>query len=133
MMGPAPVAHNVAGQWAYSAQALSGMVFGSPITCDYDLIMQIPTTGPSFDGQYSQARLVCALNGPPMLVDFGGGDIVAGALDGDSVEFAFEESVLNTGTIDGDRMSGQVSVELVIQVDAQIDTVQVSGVWAAQR
>ena len=84
---------------------------------------------------YSNAVLSCALTSEtPQVVDFGGGDVVSGALARDSVRFDFDsETVRNSGTIDGDRMSGRVEVQLVVQVSSDIDTVLVVGDWTATR
>ncbi len=128
-MGPA-VPPDLTGTWSYVALGITG----DPLTCDYDLSMQIPQSGPMFTGLYSDAQLVCTLAGMTQLVDFGGGDVVGGALVADSVWFDFDsDRTHNAGTIAGDRMSGRLDIQLIVQVDAQLDTVQVVGDWTATR
>lgn len=127
-------APSVTGRWTYTANGLTAVFAGNPITCDYELVMDIPETGPTFEGFYSNARLMCTLTGSPQLVEFGGGDIVGGTLVGASVSFSFDsEAAHNTGTIMGDSMGGQVDIELIVQLDALIDTVHVKGAWTATR
>lgn len=134
IVAPQQPPNSVAGMWVYQALGLSGSFFGTPITCDYDLEMFIPGSGPSFVGTYNDARLICSLTGAPQLIDFGGGDIVSGSLDGNKVTFDVDsETIHNSGTLVGDSMSGQVEVELVVQVNSQIDTVLVVGGWSAIR
>ena len=54
-MGPA-VPPDLTGTWSYVAPSLSGDYLGDPLTCDYELSMQIPQSGPMFTGRYSNAR-----------------------------------------------------------------------------
>ncbi len=134
MMAPATPAPTVTGNWTYEALGLSGTVFGGPLTCDYGLEMFIPGSGATFVGIYSQARLFCSLTGTPELIDFGQGNIVSGSLIGNQVMFDIDsETIHNTGTLVGDGMSGQVEIQLVVQVDSSIDTVVVAGAWTATR
>jgi len=134
MTGPPEPPASVAGSWAYEALGLTGSFFGTPIMCDYDLDMFIPGSGASFVGTYSDSRLFCNLTGEPQLIDFGEGDIVGGSLLGDQVQFDVDtETIRNTGTLRGDEMSGQVEIQLVVQVSSQIDTVLVVGGWTATR
>ena len=133
VVGPV-AAPSVTGSWIYTAHGLTAVFMGDPMTCDYDLIMDIPQTGPTFAGSYRNAQLVCTLSGKSQLVDFGGGDIVGGSLVADSVRFDFDsERAHNAGTVVADRMSGQIDIELIVQVDQQIDTVHVMGAWTATR
>jgi len=116
------------------AQDLSGVAFGGPLTCDYLLEMDLLATGQMFEGPYRQSSLVCHFSGQAHLVSLGQGQIVDGSMSGDQVRFDIDaESAHNRGTIEGDQMGGQVEVELVIQQDLQIDTVQVVGDWSATR
>lgn len=134
MTAPMAPPNTVMGSWAYQAFGLTGQFFGEQVTCDYDLQMFLPGSGASFVGIYENARLFCNLTGEPQLVDLGGGDIVGGSLVGDEVRFDMDsETIHNVGTLNGDVMSGQVEIELVVQVNSQIDTVAVVGGWTATR
>lgn len=125
----------VSGTWAYAAPELTGEFFGDPVTCQYELEMTIESSGSAFTGLYRSALMLCDLfGGEPQLVEAGGGRVVAGSLRGNQVEFDFDSRTIhNRGTWSGDRMSGQVDVQLVIQHNAQIDTILVTGPWGATR
>ena len=134
-LAPEAAPPTVAGEWSYAAPALSGSFEGSPVACEYGLRMTLGgVAGPTFTGSYREALLVCDLFGAPQLVDVGEGLVVAGSLEGRAVQFDFDsETIRNTGTISGDDMSGQVSIQLVVQHDRDIDTILVTGAWSASR
>ncbi|MCG8467147.1 MAG: hypothetical protein MJB57_02925 [Gemmatimonadetes bacterium] len=132
--GPLFEPANITGGWSYVANDLIGTFLASPVECDYTLDMFLPGTSATFLGTYENAQLLCDLNGQTQLVDFGQGTVVGGTLSGNRISFNLDaETVRNTGTVDGNWMGGQVDVDLVIQMDARIDTILVTGGWSATR
>ena len=132
-LGPEPAAPSIVGSWAYVATGLQGTIFDQPITCDYELQMQLSGAS-TFSGIYRDSRLVCVVFGQTELVGLGDGRIVAGAFDGSNVAFDMDaESIHNSGRLSGDRMEGDVEIVLVVQHESDIDTTLVTGRWYADR
>ncbi|MFV1987085.1 MAG: hypothetical protein ACC682_07375, partial [Gemmatimonadota bacterium] len=91
-------------------------------------------SGSAFSGIYDHALLTCFLFGEDQVVDGGGGDIVGGILTGNDVQFDVDtDNIRNTGTLVAEGMSGDVSIQLIIQRFSAIDTVEIAGTWSASR
>lgn len=134
LMGPSPADLTLDGTWQYVASDLSGSVFGEDVDCVYGFQMTLEVTGVSFDGEYRNALMTCMLFGESQVVDGGGGDIVSGSRSGTAVQFDVDtERIRNTGVLSAGLMSGDVTIELIVQRDALIDTIIVSGPWSASR
>ena len=135
LMAPAaPAPLTLGGEWRYRAPDLAGSVFGEPVACQYGFDMTLTVTGDAFGGTYESALLTCTLFGSSQLVDAGGGDIVAGSRSGASVQFDVDtDGIHNVGLLGPAGMSGSVTIELIVQRDAAIDTMTVSGAWNAHR
>jgi len=124
----------VGGDWRYVANELKASVFGEDVDCVYRFEMKLTVAGGTFDGTYRDALMTCTLFGESQIVDAGEGDIVGGSLLGNDVQFDVDtEGVRNIGTLAVTGMSGEVSIELIVQRHALIDTIMVRGPWTASR
>lgn len=131
---PPPESLTLDGDWSYFTVGLAGEFFGEPVSCTYEFDMTLETTGTTFTGSYDGALMLCFLFGADRPVDSGDGNILSGSWVGSAVQFDVDsDKVRNTGTLSASGMSGVVSVELIVQHNADIDTILVTGDWHANR
>jgi hypothetical protein len=134
VVGPADPGFALGGEWSYVANELSAQFFDETVTCEYRFDMRLTITGETFGGTYRRALMTCFLFGETQPVEAGSGEIVGGMLSGDAVQFDVDtDGIRNIGTLTAEGMSGNVSIKLVVQHDADIDTIFVTGPWTASR
>jgi hypothetical protein len=117
-----PKATGIAGAWRYSTSVSSSQ--GGLVCTVTDAKLTLTQRGDTIVGTYTNGALVCGTQTNPY-----SSGTVSGLLSGSAVDFALSSVGENTGSWNGDSMSGETTVA----IDISSGIPNLTGTWSATR